>query len=166
MTFSDLIRTEPLKALLTIYEFGVVLVKLPVWVLFYARRANRPRKSWTLTKTIFVNFLRNVSDPAMRMGRFNGRNSTKEAVPKDCQDARFIWLEPVSPKLIDGQVKKFAEAAKVQSARIPAYGYGKWGAEPTELLLAGDNERIVMHLHGGGYIVRTLDASSMVSDYF
>jgi acetyl esterase/lipase len=75
---------------------------------------------------------------------------------KDCQDACFIWIEAVAPNLIAGQVKQFAEMAGVESTKIPAYGFGKWKTGSTGLSLAEDDEKIVMHLHGGGFVVSLL----------
>lgn len=77
---------------------------------------------------------------------------TKEVAADRCQDARFIWLEPISPELIVGQLKQFAEACGAQSIRIPAYGFGEWPAAPG---LAKDGEKIVLHFHGGAYVVST-----------
>jgi hypothetical protein len=73
--------------------------------------------------------------------------------PKDCRDARFIWIEAVSQSLIVGQLKQFAELAGAESVRIPAYGFGRWETGSTGLHLAGDDEKIIMHLHGGAYVV-------------
>ncbi|KAG8772191.1 hypothetical protein FRC12_003216 [Ceratobasidium sp. 428] len=100
----------------------------------------------------------------MRTGRFNSRDFTVEVALKDCQGTRFIWLEPVPPGLIDGQVKQFAEAAGTHSVRIPAYGFGHWRAGPTEQHLAGDNERIVMHLHGGAYVIGTAHPEDLTAN--
>lgn len=88
----------------------------------------------------------------MRTGRFNARDVTKEVAAKDCRDARFIWLEGAPPSLIAGQIKQFADEAGVKPIRIPAYGFGQWGAGDN-VPLAGDNEKIVMHFHGGAYAV-------------
>ncbi|KAG8747019.1 hypothetical protein FRC10_002819 [Ceratobasidium sp. 414] len=154
---SGLTRTEPFRTLFTLHKFAIILLKLPIWVALYVRRSNRPRASWSLTKAVLVKVLRNMPDLAMRTGRFNGRDVTKEVALKDCWGTRFIWLDGVSPDLITGQVKQFAEAAGAQNVRIPAYGFGQWDSGSTGVRLAGDGEKIVMHLHGGYvYLVQKL----------
>lgn len=64
---------------------------------------------------------------------------------------KFIWIDAVSEKLIQGEIQEYARRAKVSPARIPAYGFGDWGQGT--LLLARDGEKIVMHCHGGAYVV-------------
>lgn len=92
----------------------------------------------------------------MRTGRFNGRDITKEVAAKHCRDARFIWLEAAPSSLISGQIKQFADEAGVKPVRIPGYGFGQWGIG-AEMPLARDDEKIVLHFHGGAYVVSDLD---------
>ncbi|KAG9124236.1 hypothetical protein FRC07_012308 [Ceratobasidium sp. 392] len=114
----------------------------------------------------FKNRARPNEEPelAMRTGRFNSRDVTKEVAPKDCRDTRFIWLETVPPNLITGQLEQFAEVAGAQSIRIPSYGFGQWGSEPTEVCFAGDGEKIVMHLHGGAYVIGTAHPEDLTAN--
>jgi acetyl esterase/lipase len=96
-------------------------------------------------------------------GRFRGRDVTKGVEAKHCQDARFIWLEPVSPSTITGQLKQFAESYGVDSIRVPAYGFGEWQLGSNNDCLARDGEKIVLHLHGGGFVVSPLQESGVAS---
>ncbi|KAG9102553.1 hypothetical protein FRC06_001787 [Ceratobasidium sp. 370] len=105
-----------------------------------------------------------MPDFAMRTGRFNGRDVTKEVALKDCRGTRFIWLEAVSPNLITGQVKQFAQAAEAESVRIPAYGFGQWESGLTDVRLAGDGEKIVMHFHGGAYVMGTANPEDLTAN--
>jgi hypothetical protein len=63
MVFStDLFRVEPFRTLFLVHKAAaVLLVKLPFWGLFYLRRQNRPRASWSWVKTIVLRILREVS---------------------------------------------------------------------------------------------------------
>jgi hypothetical protein len=61
MAISDLIRTEPFATFFTLYKLSVVLLKLPFWIVFYIRRANRPRGSWSLTKAVTIRGLRDLT---------------------------------------------------------------------------------------------------------
>ncbi len=61
------------------------------------------------------------------------------------------WVAPV-PSLIIGDLKAYAEAASVESIRIPGYWTRKLasGIEVAAPPQAG--EKVIYHLHGGGYI--------------
>ncbi|KAG8704085.1 hypothetical protein FRC08_002454 [Ceratobasidium sp. 394] len=161
---SDFARTEPFKTLFILHKLAVILVKLPIWVAFYVRHSNRPRASWSLTKAVLIKALRNMPELAMRSGRFNGRDVTKEVALKDCRGTRFIWLEAVPLNLIIGQLKQFAQVAGVESVRIPAYGFGQWESGSTNVRLAGDSEKIVMHLHGGAYVMGTAHPEDLTAN--
>lgn len=79
------------------------------------------------------------------------RDITKEVPPAKCMGTKFIWIDAVSEDLIQGEIQKYAQRAKVSPTRIPAYGFGDWGRETPPL--ARDGEKIVMHCHGGAYVV-------------
>ncbi|QRV84865.1 alpha/beta hydrolase family protein [Ceratobasidium sp. AG-Ba] len=61
-----------------------------------------------------------------------------------------MWVGPVSQDLIVGELRKFSEAAKTESVRVPAYGYGNWEGGASRY--ARDGEKIMIHFHGGSYI--------------
>ncbi|KAF8608532.1 alpha/beta-hydrolase [Ceratobasidium sp. AG-I] len=152
---TKLFHAEPFRSIYIAYRITLILTKPPIWSLIYLRQANRPRSSWTWTKCIGICVVREMfSGLSMRTGRFNGRDVTKEVAAKHCRDARFIWLEGVSSSLITGQIKQFADAARVKPVRIPGYGFGQWG-DGGEIPLARDNEKIVLHFHGGAYVLGT-----------
>ncbi|CAE6418546.1 unnamed protein product, partial [Rhizoctonia solani] len=90
----------------------------------------------------------------MTTGNFFARDHTKEVAAKDCQDARFIWVEKISPELITGEMRQFADVGGVDSQRIPAYGFGNWGTS-LDVPLANDGEKVILNLHGGGFIAGT-----------
>ncbi|CUA70318.1 hypothetical protein RSOLAG22IIIB_00673 [Rhizoctonia solani] len=90
----------------------------------------------------------------MTTGDFFARDHTKEVDAKSCQDARFIWIDSVASELVTGEIKRFASACGAESQRIPAYGFGKWGTTP-DVPLAKDGEKIILNLHGGGFIAGT-----------
>jgi hypothetical protein len=94
----------------------------------------------------------------METGDFWGRDPTKEVAPRDCNGARFIWVDKITPNLIVGEVKRFADACNAESVRIPAYGFGRWGTG-AEIPLAHDGEKILMHLHGGAFVVSSNERS-------
>ncbi|CAE6524215.1 unnamed protein product [Rhizoctonia solani] len=98
----------------------------------------------------------------METGDFRGRDATKEVAPRDCNGARFFWVNEVPSDLIVGEIKRFADACGAESVRIPAYGYGRWGAG-AEIRLAHDGEKILMHVHGGAFVMGTAHPEDITS---
>lgn len=136
-----------------ITKYTGLLLKLPLWGLWYLPRSNRPCQSWSWVRTIFVRVAHYGWEIPLRSGRLLDRDITKEVHPKDCMGTKFIWIEPVAQSLIQGEIQGYAERAGAKPCRIPSYGFGEWGqgAPP----LARDGEKIVMHCHGGAYVTRT-----------
>ena len=52
--FSFPFHGQPIKGLYQLYRFVALLATLPLWMLRYALRGWRPRRSWTLGQTIIV----------------------------------------------------------------------------------------------------------------
>ncbi|CAE6458656.1 unnamed protein product, partial [Rhizoctonia solani] len=144
----ECVATASLKVKLP--KLVVVLTKLPIWTLLHFGGV-RPRQSWTLKKTLLVKAFADLIDVPMTTGNFFTRDHTQAAVVKDSQDARFIWIDEISPQLITGELRRFADACKATSHRIPAYGFGRWGAS-SNIPPANDGERVILNLHGGGFI--------------
>ncbi|KAK2462088.1 hypothetical protein APHAL10511_006551 [Amanita phalloides] len=65
--------------------------------------------------------------------------------------ANGVWIEPV-PGLIAGELRAFADAAAVEALRIPGYWIHKDGVDAKVASLPIVGEKVVYHLHGGGYI--------------
>lgn len=76
---------------------------------------------------------------------------------------RGVWIEPISPSLLLGEV---AEDAKVNAAapiRIPGYWENKPGYDNIPVnTRAGPGERVVMFLHGGGYVFASAHPSDLI----
>ncbi|QRV95090.1 carbohydrate esterase family 10 protein [Ceratobasidium sp. AG-Ba] len=66
-----------------------------------------------------------------------------------------MWLASLSPKFLVGQLKRSADFSGAQIIRIPSYGFGNWDSETQGKPLAKDNEKIVMRLHAGAFVVGT-----------
>ncbi|KAF8760319.1 Steryl acetyl hydrolase [Rhizoctonia solani] len=159
---AKLIHTEPFRSLYVGSKVTTVIAKVPFWILLYSIGADRPRPSWTLKKTLAVNILRELIEMPMETGDFRGRDPTKEVPSRDCNGTRFIWLDKVPSNLIVGEVKRFADACSTESVRIPAYGYGRWGAG-AEIPLAHDGEKVLMHIHGGAFVMGTAHPEDLTS---
>ncbi|KAH7343955.1 alpha/beta-hydrolase [Rhizoctonia solani] len=159
---ANLIQTEPFRSLYVCCKVAVVLAKVPLWTLLYSVGADRPRPSWNLKKTLAVNALREIIETPMETGDFRGRDPTKEVDPRDCGGARFIWVDKVPSNLITGEIKRLADACSAESVRIPAYGFGRWGSG-AEIPLARDGEKVLMHMHGGAFVMGTAHPEDVTS---
>ncbi|ELU45962.1 hypothetical protein AG1IA_00022 [Rhizoctonia solani AG-1 IA] len=145
-----ILHIKPFGSLYMLYKRIMIIAKIPFQVVLYLLGINKLRPSWTLKKVLILSALREYLDISEKTGINGGRDHTKEVVAKDCLDAHFIWVDGVPDELIVGEVKRLAQVCGAQSVCIPAYGFGRWNSTQD---LARDGEKIILNLHGGGYIV-------------
>lgn len=74
--------------------------------------------------------------------------------------ATGVWCEP-KPELIIGRVKTWAEAAKIQTIRVPGYWYNSPLSEIAAGARAKSNEKVFYHFHAGAYIMETAHPSGI-----
>ncbi|KAJ1308504.1 hypothetical protein OPQ81_004208 [Rhizoctonia solani] len=158
---SKLLHTQPFGSLYLLYKRILVLLRIPFWTALYFAGINKPRPSWTLKKTLTVGAVRELVGAPLRTGVTGGRDHTKEVAAKDCQDARFIWVDGVPPELIVGEIQRLAQVCGARSVRIPAYGFGRWDSAQD---LARDGEKIILNIHGGGYIAGTAHPEDLTAN--
>ncbi|KAF8608533.1 alpha/beta-hydrolase [Ceratobasidium sp. AG-I] len=134
-------------------KYAGLFLRLPLWAFLDIRRSNRPCSSWSFGRSLLVRISRYAWEIPLRSGRLLDRDITKEVPSAECMGTKFIWIDAVSEDLVQGEIQKYAQRAKVSPVRIPAYGFGEWGQDTPPL--ARDGEKIVMHCHGGAYVTRT-----------
>ncbi|KAH7343934.1 Alpha/Beta hydrolase protein [Rhizoctonia solani] len=156
-----LLHVRPFGIIYLLYKRILVLVKIPFQAALYFVGINKLRPSWTFKKILIVSAIRGFINTPAKTGLTGGRDHTKEVAAKDCQDARFIWVDGVSPELIVGEIKRLAQVCGAQPVRIPAYGFGKWDSAHDH---ARDSEKIVLNLHGGGYIIGTAHPEDLTAN--
>jgi acetyl esterase/lipase len=61
------------------------------------------------------------------------------------------YVEAV-PDLVRGDLAKFASDAKISSVRVTGYWFLKKGSNVTVDTLPGEGEKILYHMHGGGFV--------------
>ncbi|CAE6419388.1 unnamed protein product [Rhizoctonia solani] len=149
---TKVLHVRPFGFLYLLYRRILVLFKVPFWTMLHLTGINKPRPSWTLKKTLMVSAVRELIGAPLKIGVTGGRDHTKEVAAKDCQDTRFIWVDGVPPELVVGEIKRLAQVCGAQPVRIPAYGFGKWDSAQDP---ARDSEKVVLNLHGGGYVMGT-----------
>ncbi|KAF8743282.1 Steryl acetyl hydrolase, partial [Rhizoctonia solani] len=156
-----ILHIKPFGSLYMLYKRIVIIAKIPFQVVLYLLGINKLRPSWTLKKVLILSALRELTYISEKTGINGGRDHTKEVVAKDCLDAHFIWVDGVPDELIVGEVKRLAQVCGAQSVRIPAYGFGRWNSTQD---LARDGEKIILNLHGGGYIAGTAHPEDLTAN--
>lgn len=146
--------TPPTRLYTWIYlarKYTGLLVRLPLWGLWYIPRSNRPRRSWSWGRAIIARIAHYTWEIPLRTGRWLDRDVTEEVPPEACMGTKFIWIDPVPGSLIQGNIQGYAERAGVEPIRIPSYGFGEWGqGAPCP---AREGEKVVMYCHGGAYVI-------------
>ncbi|KAF8960370.1 Alpha/Beta hydrolase protein [Flammula alnicola] len=143
-------RNQPLKGLYLTYQLiAILFVRLPLLVLFNIPKSWRPRKSWTLKRTILIKLVRLLSETGTQVG-------TVFKVPNHLAitpgvGVNGVWVEPAN-HLVTGNLKMWAELAKVASIRVPGYWIHRKGSSIEVASPPQPGEKVIYQLHGGGYV--------------
>ncbi|KAF7346246.1 Alpha/beta-hydrolase [Mycena sanguinolenta] len=151
-------RHQPLKALyLTSAIIFLLFVRIPIWTIQYIFPFGRPRRQWSLGRSlivsclgVFLNILYSTSllpSPPI------------EKLAKDGADAGFVWIE-ATPSLIHGDVSEKARKNGVEAVRTGGFWFGERGADGKAGQKAGPDELVFYHFHGGGFVMGTSDPST------
>lgn len=158
---------EPWRSLYLLYDrLTTMFIRKPFWYLISIPPFLRPRPSWTIKRCVTLRemvrwnvvvkrcaegslpiypYLTMVVNP--RIGEFDWPSHLSI---EEGPGVQGVWVEP-SPELIFGDVQKLAVEADVRAERIPAYWMYKVNSTLTPSSPLQEGEKIIMHLHGGGY---------------
>ena len=153
----QLLHRKPFKVIYLLGIVTTVLIQLPFWSIYYSWRPNRPRKTWTLYRTIHVQILRKLTQLAFKLCVFDVRNRSLEVPQKELEslNARFVWIPELQKEDIVGVVAEHAARAGIESIAIPAYWILKEGVKRSpEHDKAQRDERVMLYIHGGAFVVR------------
>ena len=140
------------------YLLTIPLIRLPFWLVYYSWRPNRPRKNWTLYRTIRVQVLRKITNLS-KFGVVDGRDLSLEVPQEELEplNARFVWIPELGEGDIVGVVAEHADRTGVKSIAIPAYWILKEGTKwSSKYDKAGEGEKVMLYFHGGAFVVRFL----------
>ena len=138
-------RNQPLKAAYYL-GFGVYMLgALPVWLVTNAIPAFRPRREWTLGRSLIVVSVRNVVDVFFKTSP--PLSPPLEEFEKDAKATGFVWVK-ATPELIVGEISQLAEQNDVEAVRVGGFWYGARGADGEVGQPASPDERVVYHCHG------------------
>jgi len=156
---SPLLHRQPFKGIYLLgFSAFVAFIQLPWWLIYYSWRPNRPRKSWTLRRTICVQMLRHFAwQLPIKLGVFSKRDLSLEVSQEELEplSSRFVWISELEKGDIVGVVGEHATRAGVKSIAIPAYWILKDGTKWSPAYdKAQKNEKVLLYFHGGAFMVR------------
>ena len=153
---------QPLKTLYLTFHLGTLfLLLVPFWGIKFVLRSRRPSPTRSWISSIIVNVVRSFLRICTNAGVLQSRGDVTE-LPSAKQVRRMvgsackaIWVEPIRGGDVWGEVKEVMVQNNVKPARVAAYWWGD-GIADGPVREAGHDEKVLVHFHGGGYVVRRL----------
>ncbi|KAJ6469010.1 hypothetical protein C8R47DRAFT_800315 [Mycena vitilis] len=154
MTFP--FKKQPLTGLYMLYTaVSIIFLRLPFWVIISAFPSLRPRRTWSMGRTIAVYGLQAVVDAMCKIGF----SPTQDPEAFKLQPG-FAWVNGIDPDMVVGPVASAAKLNSVSPVTICGYWSGKIGAESVDGRPASAGERVLYVLHGGGHVSRAANPKS------
>ncbi|KAJ3559353.1 hypothetical protein NP233_g11284 [Leucocoprinus birnbaumii] len=143
-------RRQPLKSFYLFYAaLSIVFIRLPYWVIISAIPRARPRKSWPMSRALLVQAMNAI------LGVLYATSVTEEISPdKDAaapEKTGFVWVEALPDDLVQGDVAAMAKTNNVRPVQVFGYWLGQRGSDGSHGQQADSTEKVLYHLHGGGY---------------
>jgi len=160
-----LLLYQPFKSLYALYFVSsLLLFKVPFWFVYYSRRANRPRSSWTLARSVTVPAIRALVTLIQKIG--SARDLSKDVPQRNLEkfNASFVRVDGLEDSEIVGEIRDFAEQAGVQPVSVPCFWLLKRGVKwIPKHEMAGEDEKVILHIHGGGFVIGTAHPSDLTA---
>ncbi|KAI9062712.1 alpha/beta-hydrolase [Trametes sanguinea] len=138
---TELLDHQPFKALYIAYfATSLVLVKLPLWTVYYLPRLNRPRRSWTVKRCLIVRLIKELFTMKVDLTPENAPAVPTEVPDATLTDAKFVWVDPIPDELFCGEGTGLLAPKKGSTWHGPT-------AKP--------GEKTVLHMHGGAFYLGT-----------
>ncbi|PIL25980.1 hypothetical protein GSI_11734 [Ganoderma sinense ZZ0214-1] len=154
-------RHQPLKAAYIAGGVVYVLAALPVWLVLDTIPAARPRKSWPFKRAILTHLFRTVI--GMMFQTSLPAPAPLSTFEKNASTLGFVFVE-ATPELVVGEVADIAEKNGVKAERTGGFWYGPRDDKNGVGQRALPGERVVYHLHGGGYVMGSADPSGSMTE--
>ncbi|KAG9033479.1 hypothetical protein FRB95_014758 [Tulasnella sp. JGI-2019a] len=144
--------------LLTTFMLGL-MVQVPLWIFIELKKENRPRASWDLKRSMFVRLFKHAGEKlgyelGLGIGG-NHRDPRDQPSEADQKEAQHVWIKPFPMEHIRGEIRDYVERAEVEPAKIGGYWYGRRGGRGEAPPPPGEDEKVIMHYHGGAYVMGT-----------
>ncbi|KAF9650826.1 hypothetical protein BDM02DRAFT_3184986 [Thelephora ganbajun] len=133
---------QPFKGLYILQRALSTFVLVPYCMIKYCHASARPRRTWTLSETVWVMVLRRM----MRINEATGimlecTDKTEEVGDRLLEETSFVWLPPVEDHLVKGTAK----SEEINPAGIPGYVW------PQGTNLTESRGYVGYWIHGGTY---------------
>ncbi|KAJ4466255.1 alpha/beta-hydrolase [Lentinula aciculospora] len=151
-------RNQPLKTLyLTFSVLLLLCVRLPFWLIIYALPSNRPRKSWSFSRTMFTRVVQEAVRMIYDVGSFPIPPIPSEIAAKS--KAKYIVSVPCLPGSLNvGGILALTQKNGVQTTEVCGYWSGSDGKAVKNVpQRAQEGEKVLYYFHGGGYIMGSAD---------
>ncbi|EMD35353.1 hypothetical protein CERSUDRAFT_96472 [Gelatoporia subvermispora B] len=148
---------QPLKALFLTYRTFYLLCCLPIWVTANLLPKWRPRRSWSLSRTLIVKTLRFIIESVLY--------TSIPALPSQdvyASEAHITGFVPIeaTPELITGEILEMARINRVKAERTCGFWYGPRGPDSKPGQSASEGEKVVYFIPGGAYVMGTAHPSN------
>ncbi|OCH88430.1 alpha/beta-hydrolase [Obba rivulosa] len=150
-------RHQPLKAIYLTVSILYLLVCLPIWTIMGMIPGLRPRRSWTLKRTLIVKAMRTGLGIMFNTSLINPVSPDTYAA--SAETSGFVWVDP-APALVVGEIQDMAQINDVQAQKACGFWYGPRGPNSAVGQRASKDEKIIYHMHGGGYVMGTAHPSN------
>ncbi|KAJ3842224.1 alpha/beta-hydrolase [Lentinula raphanica] len=151
---------QPWKAVYISFGAILLLIRIPYWVLRNLLPAFRPRRSWSLARSVILEILNATTAILLEIGLPEEEHLKSIALASDRNG--FVWVEPRSD-LVMGEIQQFAEANGVHSERIGGFWYGSKDSGGRVGHKARPGDKVVLFLHGGGFVAGSGAPSSALT---
>ncbi|KAF8320391.1 alpha/beta-hydrolase [Clavulina sp. PMI_390] len=159
---------QPWKALYVTSQVGfLLLIRAPFLCCISLVPALRPNPKWNWKQAVTLPLARDIVHTVVHSGIAQSRKDadrsdmpSPQAYSKDCLG---VFVDPVIAGDIQGEVKELMIQNDVQPAGVAMYWYGGGGGGVyseqvgdgvgTSVAPAGKDEKIVVHFHGGAYMM-------------
>ncbi|KAJ7665707.1 alpha/beta-hydrolase [Mycena rosella] len=149
-------RQQPQKTLYLLVGAIYLLLRVPVWVVRNLVPSWRPRPKWSLGRTVFLELVNAAT--ALLLETSLPAPESLEKLAASADKTGFVWVEP-APHLVLGDIQRFAELNGVSSARAGGCWYGPRGSDNSVGQKASPGEKVLYHMHGGGFVMGSASPS-------
>jgi hypothetical protein len=140
-------RRQPFKAMYWLYFAFEIFTTSLLWTTLWIFPLMRPRKSWSLKRTLYTAYLRRLVYAAMRtdLGFTTVAPPTRE---DDIQKTGFIWIQPIPEVFVPREVVEMAKNNNIKPVCVGGYWYGERDGEGKVGQKAEPGEKVLFVLHG------------------
>lgn len=155
--------TQPKKALYLGFQLAkTAFISIPIWLVVSLPKSWRPDRSWSYTRTLWVQILRRFVDISEETGLLVPSKPPHKSIQPG-KNVNGIWIEPVPPELVTEDLKIWSEAGSVRPVRIPGYWMDKDNSAIDTSFFANEGEKVILSFHGGSYYTNSAHPTDRTS---